>query len=95
MKYELKIEFDHLDELKTFLTKQPQEENVSMKIEPYRTHKRWTDIEINFVKDNYYKFTYKQIAKSLNRPKTSVAQLITKLNKKGANLHKTHRAINL
>ena len=90
------MNFDSLDECKAFLTRndiqihgiheKPQE--IIPLIDPSRKRKKWTDIEIAFVRDNYARMKAKDIGKTLHRTRCSITTLIHNLNKRGAHLKK-------
>ena len=93
MKYNLSIEFSSLEELQNFIKKDKQSSTISPpSVDPLRKFKRWTEFELQYLKDNYKNFKSREIAKSLCRPVTAVQQMVFAMNQKGANLKKINKA---
>lgn len=94
----MEMEFYSLDELKKFINQNETISSVQTEepfkitgvpyVEPHRNRKTWTQFEIDYIVDNYFKFTANQISKKLNRSKTATCQMISKLRKKGFNVKK-------
>ena len=103
MKLSLTIEFLSIPELQEFLQGHNQVSSVldeyrleAPSKDPTRKNKKWTSIEINFIRDHYNKFSARDIAKSLHRTPVSVTAQVQKMVKLGdTKLRKNNRAKNL
>jgi len=104
--YKLEIQFNTLAELQDFIGSRgaamshPTTEPDSLLNDllgkpvkdPIRKSKPWTQFEIDYIVENYFQFSAKEIGKSLHRPAASIGQMVYKLNKKGAKLRKNNRS---
>lgn len=79
-----------------------QEEEIRIKEEclrkkvsiAYRSNKKWTEFEIDFIKQNYMGKTNEWIAKKLGRKKTSISTALNKMYKSGLK-RRSNRTINI
>lgn len=86
MKYTLTCEFDSLKELQLFVCKKDVEiENRDMSKVVIPRHKRgkWTQFEIDYIRNHYRGMKAWQIGKAIGRTPTSIHTLLYKMYKEG------------
>ena len=88
MKCKLELEFDSLEELKLFLTKDDVIQQQEIEIRPpeirARERKTWTQYELETLVSFYKKgYRYKKIGEGLQRKTTAVANKISQLIREG------------
>lgn len=98
MKLLMNIEFDSLEEAQEFLMKVTGGTVKSQTIQfpehrkVYRSWKRWSPEELEFVASHHKTMTAKEVGKSLSRSHQAVSQIIDKMMKTGRLKPKINKA---